>query len=106
VFGHGPHFPLAIERYKDKPIFYGAGSFSFETGHRARRHPDWIGLMVRVTVEDGCLTRTAFSFVRHNEQNETVPRPVREEAAELERIRYLSKRFHTTIDVDGDEAVV
>jgi hypothetical protein len=35
VMGHGPHLPLAIEIYKGKPIFYGVGSFSFETGHRA-----------------------------------------------------------------------
>lgn len=106
VLGHGPHFPLAIERYKDRPIFYGVGSFSFETGHRGRQHPDWVGLMVHATVEDGRLARTAFSFVRHNAQNETIPRSMHEESAELERIRYLSKRFHTTIEVEGDEAVV
>jgi poly-gamma-glutamate synthesis protein (capsule biosynthesis protein) len=106
VLGHGPHFPLAIERYKDKPIFYGVGSFSFETGHRGRQHPDWVGLMVQVAVEDGSLARTAFSFVRHNAQNETIPRPMHEEAAELERLRYLSRRFQTTIEVDGDKAVV
>jgi poly-gamma-glutamate capsule biosynthesis protein CapA/YwtB (metallophosphatase superfamily) len=106
VLGHGPHFPLAIERYRDKPIFYGVGSFSFETGHRGRQHPDWIGLMVQVAVVDGSVQRTAFSFVRHNAQNETVPRPMHEETAELERICRLSSRFRTAIEVDGDTAAV
>jgi poly-gamma-glutamate synthesis protein (capsule biosynthesis protein) len=106
VMGHGPHFPLAIERYQGKPIFYGVGSFSFETGHRDRKHPDWIGLMVHVTVEDATLVRTAFSFVRHSAQNQTLPRPMAEEEAELERIRSLSARFATVIEVEGDDAVV
>jgi hypothetical protein len=72
VMSHGPHLPLGIEIYKDKPIFYGVESFSFETGHRGRTHPDWIGLMLHVAVEDVVLVRAAFSFVRHNAQNETV----------------------------------
>ena len=106
VLGHGVHFPLAIEVYKSKPIFYGTGSFSFEIGHSDRKHPDWIGLMVHMAVEDATLVRTAFSFVRHNEQNETVPRPMNTEEKELERIRSLSARFETEIEVEGDEAVV
>src|SRR5207244_11164804 len=33
VVGHGPHYSLPIEVYKEAPIFYGLGSFSFHTGH-------------------------------------------------------------------------
>jgi poly-gamma-glutamate synthesis protein (capsule biosynthesis protein) len=106
VMGHGPHFPLAIELYEGKPIFYGLGSFSFETGHRAERHPDWIGLVARLAVEDGRLARTAFSFVRHNARNETVPRAVSAEREELENLQEMSARFGTALDVDGDEIVV
>ncbi|MCG8547441.1 MAG: CapA family protein [Alphaproteobacteria bacterium] len=106
VMGHGPHFPLAVEIYRDKPIFYGLGSFSFETGHRAQKHPDWIGLMVTITLEDTAVVRAAFSFVRHNEQNETVPRSFADEKAELEDIRKMSEAFGTEIRVDGDAAVV
>jgi poly-gamma-glutamate capsule biosynthesis protein CapA/YwtB (metallophosphatase superfamily) len=106
VMGHGPHLPLGIEIYQDRPIFYGVGSFSFETGHRGRIHPDWVGLMLHVTVEDGTLTRAAFSLVRHNARNETVPRPVAMEQAELDRLRHLSTRFSTVLKVDGDEVVV
>jgi poly-gamma-glutamate capsule biosynthesis protein CapA/YwtB (metallophosphatase superfamily) len=106
VLGHGPHMPLGIEIYQDKPIFYGVGSFSFETGHRGRAHPDWIGLMLQVTTEDGALVRVAFSFVRHNVQNETVPRPIAAEQSELDHLRHLSARFNTVLEVEGDEVVV
>jgi poly-gamma-glutamate capsule biosynthesis protein CapA/YwtB (metallophosphatase superfamily) len=106
VMGHGPHMPLGIEIYKDKPIFYGVGSFSFETGHRGRTHPDWIGLMLHVAVEDAVLVRAAFSFVRHNARNETIPRAITEEQAEVDQLRRLSTRFGTTLQVEGDEVVV
>jgi poly-gamma-glutamate synthesis protein (capsule biosynthesis protein) len=106
VMGHGPHMPLGIEIYQDKPIFYGVGSFSFETGHRSRTHPDWIGLMLHVAVEDAALARAAFSFVRHNAQNETIPRPIAAEQAELDQLRRLSTRFSTALEVEGDEVVV
>jgi poly-gamma-glutamate synthesis protein (capsule biosynthesis protein) len=98
--------PLGIEIYKDKPIFYGVGSFSFETGHRGRTHPDWIGLMLHVETEDGALARAAFSFVRHSAQNETIPRPVALEQAALDHLRQLSAPFGTALAVEGDEVVV
>ena len=69
-------------------------------------HPDWVGLMLHVTVEDAALVRAAFSFVRHNAQNETVLRPVTAEQAELEQLRRLSTRFSAALEVDGDEVVV
>lgn len=106
VMGHGPHAPLGIEVYRQKPIFYGLGSFSFETGHRAQKHPDWIGLMVHATVEDAKIVRCAFSFVRHNERNETIARPMESEAAELATIRKLSAEYGTKLEIDGDQAIV
>ena len=106
VMGHGPHMPLGIEIYKSKSIFYGVGSFSFETGHRGRTHPDWIGLMLHIAVEDAAIVRAAFSFVRHNARNETVPRPIAAEQAEVDPLRRLSARFGTTLQVEGDEMVV
>ncbi|MEM9683254.1 MAG: CapA family protein, partial [Pseudomonadota bacterium] len=106
VMGHGPHVPLPVEIYNDKPIFYGLGSFSFETGHWAMRHPDWIGMMVRLAVEDGALARAAFSFVRHNDANETIPRPLAAEREELETIKSLSSDYGTEFSEDGDDVVV
>jgi poly-gamma-glutamate synthesis protein (capsule biosynthesis protein) len=106
VMGHGPHVPLGIGSHQGKPIFYGLGSFSFETGHRAMRHPDWVGLMVRLSLENGTPTRTAFSFVRHNEKNETIPRPVAAEGQELEILTNASAALGATLTPDGDEIVV
>ena len=106
VMGHGPHFPLAVEVYNDKPVFYGLGSFSFETGHRAQKHPDWIGLMVSLGVEGGEVQRAAFSFVRHNDRNETIARSMQDEDEELDAIRAMSNAFGVTLSLDGDEAVV
>jgi poly-gamma-glutamate synthesis protein (capsule biosynthesis protein) len=105
VMGHGPHMPLGIEIYQGKPIFYGLGSFSFETGHRRRRHPDWVGLMLQVTVAEAALVHAACSFVRHNAQNETVLCAVAAEQAALEQLRRLSRRFGTTLEVEGDAVV-
>ncbi|MDH3702273.1 MAG: CapA family protein [Alphaproteobacteria bacterium] len=106
VLGHGPHFPLGIEVYKDKPVFYGVGSFSFETGHRAQKHPDWLGLMLHVSLDDGALQDVAFSFVRHNARNETVPRDFEAEHADLEDIREKSARFGTTFAIEDGRAIV
>lgn len=106
VMGHGPHVPLPVEIYKDKPIFYGLGSFSFETGHRAMRHPDWIGMLVRLTVADGALARAAFSFVRHNNANETIPRALAAEAEELGTLKSMSSEYGTVFTEEKDEVVV
>jgi hypothetical protein len=48
----------------------------------------------------------AFSFVRHNGQNETIPRPIAAEHAELDHLRQLSAPFGTALEVEGDEVVV
>src|SRR5712691_7623972 len=72
VVGHGPHYSLPIEVYKEKPIFYGLGNFSFNTGHGGRKHRDWLGMLVRVVAGRQAIEGTTFQFVRHNERNETV----------------------------------
>ena len=51
-------------------------SFSFHTGHLGIKHGDWIGLLVKMT--GGAEAEPlGFSFVRHNDINETVPAPWR-----------------------------
>jgi hypothetical protein len=62
--------------------------------------------MLHVTVDDAALTRAAFSFVRHNAQNETVPHPIAAEQVELDQLRKLSTRFSTVLEVEGDEVLV
>ena len=106
VMGHGPHVPLPMEFYKNKPIYYGLGSFSFETGHGALKHPDWIGMFARLSVEDGGITEAAFSFVRHNAGNETILRAIAEEQEEFEDLKDLSAPLGVMLREDGDVALI
>jgi poly-gamma-glutamate capsule biosynthesis protein CapA/YwtB (metallophosphatase superfamily) len=105
VLGHGVHYPLAIEIYKGRPIFYGLGCFSFHTGHEGRVQGAWVGLMVRVVLEDSKIMKVTGLPVRHNEKNETIIRTTKEEQKAMERLVELSNKFNTKLDI-GDEEVV
>ncbi len=106
VVGHGPHYALAVEVYRGKPIFYGLGSFSFHTGHGGRAHGNWIGMMPRATVEKDGVKSIGFQFVRHNAANETVLCALAEEQAELADIRQRSAVYGTVLVTEGDEVRV
>ena len=106
VMGHGVHYPLAIEVYLGKPIFYGMGGFSFHTGHHGRVFGDWLGLMARITLEEREVVRVTCSPVRHNDRNETIIRSAQEEREEMERLVQLSRKLKTELDISGDEVVV
>jgi poly-gamma-glutamate synthesis protein (capsule biosynthesis protein) len=106
VIGHGPHYSLPVEVYHGRPIFYGLGSFSFHTGHGGRAHGDWIGMMVRMLCSARGIERAGFSFVRHNERNETVPCRLADEAAELHDIGHHSAAYGTTFSAQNDEIVI
>jgi poly-gamma-glutamate capsule biosynthesis protein CapA/YwtB (metallophosphatase superfamily) len=106
VIGHGPHYSLAVEMYKGKPVFYGLGSFSFHTGHGGRQHGNWVGEAAQVTYEDKRLQRVAFRLARHNDQNETYFSHPRDETAAVERLQSFCDQFGTKLTPDGDELVV
>lgn len=106
VIGHGPHYSLPVEVYKDKPVYYGLGSFSFHTGHGGRKHGDWVGMLARVTLENKVVSRAAFQFVRHNDRNETVLCPLQAEQETLAAIASRSARLNSTsIETEGNEGV-
>jgi poly-gamma-glutamate synthesis protein (capsule biosynthesis protein) len=106
VVGHGPHYALPVEVYRGKAIFYGLGSFSFHTGHGGRRHGDWVGMMVRASIDDGRVTRLGLQFVRHNEHNETVPCRLADEHAEFNDIAARSASYGTRFIEQGDELLI
>ena len=106
VFGHGPHATLAVEWYEGAPVFYGAGSFSFETGHFGRKHPDWLGLMVEATVEDKRLASVHFQYVRHTADNETITRTAGQETDDLARLTTESAQLGAKLTVDGERVAV
>jgi poly-gamma-glutamate capsule biosynthesis protein CapA/YwtB (metallophosphatase superfamily) len=102
VIGHGPHYALAVESYKDRPIFYGLGSFSFHTGHGGRKHGDWIGMIAIIEADQSEKASVIFRFVRHNDENETVLCPLGAEQAELADIIERSAKLNPRLVVKGD----
>jgi len=106
VIGHGPHYSLAVEVHRGKPIFYGLGSFSFHTGHGGRAHGDWVGMMVRADVERDGIRAVRFQFARHNTANETVLCELSDEQAELADIVKRSAVYGTRLEAEGDEVNV
>ena len=106
VMGHGPHFSLAVESYKGKPVFYGLGSFSFHTGHGGRKHGNWVGMLARITVDGKTVKGATFQFVRHNDQNETVLCKLADEQETLKEIAHASKVYGVTLTPKGDEIAI
>lgn len=103
VIGHGPHYSLPIEVYKEKAIFYGLGNFSFHTGHGGRRHGDWVGTLVRTAAGRNGIADVTFQFVRHNDANETVACDMSKEAEELSDIVARSALYGTKFLPDGNQ---
>jgi len=106
VIGHGPHYSLPVEVYKEKPVFYGLGSFSFHTGHGGRQHGDWLGMMARVSWDRGRIERATFQFVRHDRYNRTVTRALVEEGAAFDELAQRSAGFGAKLAPRGDEVEI
>jgi len=105
VIAHAEHYPLAIEVYKGKSIYYGLGSFCFIKSNK-RYLKGWVGMMARVTFDDKRVSKIAFSLVRQNDNTEIVIREVAQETQALADIEKLSKRFNTRMEASGDEVIV
>jgi poly-gamma-glutamate capsule biosynthesis protein CapA/YwtB (metallophosphatase superfamily) len=106
VMGHGPHYSLPVEIYRDKPVLYGLGSFSFHTGHGGRKHGDWMGMMARVAVDGKNVAGLAIKLVRHNDANETYFCDPAQETAELGEINERCRRLGTRLVAKGGEVVI
>ena len=102
VMGHGPHYSLPVGTHKGKPIFYGLGNLSFDTGHGGRKHGDWLGMVVRATAGRNGIADVGFGFVRHNDRNETVPCGLDKEADALADIVARSAPLGARLRRDGD----
>ena len=105
VMGHGPHVPLAIEIYRDRPVFYGLGSFCFARGNK-KLHRDWVGIIARIALENKALKRVAFSLVRQHENTEISLCPPPDETDAIARIERLSQPYGTHMQIAGDAVVV
>jgi hypothetical protein len=102
VMGHGPHYPLPVEIYKGRPLFYGLGNLTFSAGHLGRRHAGWIGMLVEIVVENGSITNCNFRFVRSNVNNESYLCLLADEAETLADLDARSSKLGATFKPEGD----
>jgi len=101
IMGHGPHFPLAIEFYKGKPVYYGLGMFCFIRSNK-RAHRGWTGMAAHLTFDNNALTDAAFSIVRQNEATEVTFSSPQDETNAIARIAKLCEPFATQLRIDDD----
>jgi poly-gamma-glutamate synthesis protein (capsule biosynthesis protein) len=106
VMGHGPHLPLPVASYMGRPVFYGLGNLTFSTGHLGRKHVGWIGMLVELTFERGCVTACHFRFVRSNENNESFFCHPADEAQTLADLDARSRKLGARLDPEGDRVRV
>lgn len=106
VIGHGPHYPMAVEVYKGKPVFYSLSNFCFNVGHSGKRSGNWAGMMARIDFQDGAPMEAAFRWVRHNEREETYFPATVYERANLDDVTTRSKVYGTEFSVLGDEVAI
>jgi poly-gamma-glutamate synthesis protein (capsule biosynthesis protein) len=102
VMGHGPHYPLPVELYKGRPIFYGLGNLTFSTGHLGRKHAGWIGMMVDVTFERGKVAGCAFRFVRSDESGASFFCRPADEAETLVDLTTRSSALGAALSPEGE----
>ena len=105
IMGHGPHFPLAIEFYKAKPIYYGLGMFCFIRSNK-RVHRGWTGMAAHLTLDNKSLSSAAFSIVRQNDATEVLLSAPSQEAEAIARIEKLSQPFGTRLAIEGEQVRV
>lgn len=107
VAGHGPHhYVLPVEFYKNKPIFYGLGGLSFQTGHGGHYHGDWLGMVARVSIERRAVQQASFRFIRQNRSMEIAPRSPEAEQNDLQRLKKRSEPLNTLIEPSGDDVML
>jgi poly-gamma-glutamate capsule biosynthesis protein CapA/YwtB (metallophosphatase superfamily) len=106
VMGHGPHYPLPVEVYKGRPIFYSVGNLTFSTGHLGRKHAGWIGLLVDLTFVRGAVESCHFRFVRSDQQGATFLCRLADEAETLVDLTARSGKRGAALSPDGDRVQV
>jgi len=99
VMGHGPHFPLAIEMYRQRPIYYGLGMLCFIRSNK-RVHRGWVGMAAQVEIEAKQVKSAKFSLVRQRDSGEIYFPLVKDESDALARISRLSAEFNTQLNAE------
>ena len=106
VMAHAEHYPLGIEIYQGKPIFYGLSSFCFIKSNK-RFLRGWVGVVPRVSFDDNNqVSRIAFMLVRQADDGEVSFCQAADETAALTEIQKYSDRFKTRLQREGDQVIV
>ena len=106
VVGHGPHYSLPVEVYKGRPIFYGLGNLTFNTGHGGRKHAGWIGMLVELSFDRGKVAACDFRFVRSNDDDESYFCRPADETETLNDLGTRSGKLGAKLQVEGDRVRV
>lgn len=122
VVRNGPHVPGGIEIYKGKPIFYSLGSFFFQFGGtRSYKVPGgplirfsdaWFQTFVPVTTyRHGKMSEIRiYPMIIESSHSPTDGRPRPADPAQarqiLQRIRSLSARYGTRIEIVNDVGII
>jgi poly-gamma-glutamate capsule biosynthesis protein CapA/YwtB (metallophosphatase superfamily) len=106
VMGHGPHYPLPVEIYNSRPIFYGLSNLTFSTGHLGHQHAGWIGMLVEVMFEPGTVASCHFSFVRRNNNNESFLCRLSDEPKAFADLAAQCSKFGVALKPEGDRVRV
>ena len=102
VMGHGPHYPLPIEIYKGRPIFYGLCNLVFATGHLGLKHSGWTGILVELAFERGKTGDCRLRFVRANAAGETYVCGLADAAETLADLTARSAALGAKLEPDGE----
>lgn len=105
VMGHGAHLPLAIEIYREKPIFYGLAHLFFLMGHGGKRQTG-DGLIGKIVVDNQRIHDVRFSMVETTADDQSVPVTGKRLTQKLEALRARCQPFGTEMIQEQDEAIV
>jgi len=106
VVGHGPHYPLPVEIYNGRPVFYGLCNLTFSTGHLGRKHAGWVGILVELTYDGGAVRSCDFRLVRSNDDNESYFCRLDAEGETLANLAERSKKLGTSFKPERDRVRV
>jgi poly-gamma-glutamate capsule biosynthesis protein CapA/YwtB (metallophosphatase superfamily) len=100
VFGHHPHVIQGVEMYRDRPIFYSLGNFTFAQHNPAKGH-EAESMIVRCRIRDRHITSVELLPTRIDEKLD--PHVLDGEAGRpvVELIRQRSNAFATRFEADG-----
>lgn len=105
VMGHGAHMPLAVEMYKERPIFYGLAHLFFLMGHGGKRQTG-DGLIGKILVKGKQIHEVRFSMVNTTADDQAIPLTEVELRGKLTKFQARYRSFGTRLFQEGEDVIV